>query len=128
MAAKELGVTLFDVRQLRKRSLKSVADQAEISPAYLQKLERGDVKSPSPHVLLALGEALDIPYERLMELAGYLVPRTRRRRGERPGVQVLAQALNSEQLTADELAALARYLAWYREDQERQRSRGAGGA
>lgn len=128
MAAKELGATLFDVRQLRKRSLKSVADQADISPAYLQKLERGGVKSPSPHVLLALGEALDIPYERLMELAGYLVPRTGRRRGERPGVQVLAQALNSEQLTEDELAALARYLAWYREEQERQRSRGAGGA
>ena len=56
MATKELGATLFDVRQPRKRSLKSVADQAEISPAYLQKLERGDVKSPSPHVLLALGE------------------------------------------------------------------------
>jgi transcriptional regulator with XRE-family HTH domain len=127
MAAKELGITLFDVRQLRKRSLKSVADQAEISPAYLQKLERGDVKSPSPHILLALGEALDIPYERLMELADYLVPRTGRRR-EQPGVQVLAQALNSEQLTEDELAALARYLAWYREEQERQRSRGAGGS
>jgi transcriptional regulator with XRE-family HTH domain len=128
MAAKELGATLFDVRQLRKRSLKSVADQAEISPAYLQKLERGDVKSPSPHVLLALGESLDIPYDRLMELAGYLVPRAGRRRREQPGVQVLAQALNSEQLTEDELAALAHYLAWYREEQERQRSRGAGGA
>ena len=128
MAAKHLGATLFNVRQLRKRSLKSVADQAGISPAYLQKLERGEVKSPSPHILLALSEALDVPYDQLMELAGYLVPRSKSQDSTQPGVDVLAQALNSEELTEDELAALARFLAWYREDQERQRSRGAGGA
>ena len=48
---------------------------AQISQGYLHKLEAGRVNTPSPRVLERLGTVLGIPYERLMELAGYVPPR-----------------------------------------------------
>ena len=94
------------------RSLKSVADQAKITAAYLQKLERNNVQKPSPNVLHALGSELKIPYEELMELAGYVAPD-----GDASRVSegnVLTYALSSERLTEDEAAKLLEYLDWYR--------------
>jgi transcriptional regulator with XRE-family HTH domain len=72
----QLGKRLHDVRRTQQRSLKSVAEAAGISAAYLQKLERGDVKSPSPHVLHGLSVALRVSYAALMEHAGFVVPGT----------------------------------------------------
>ncbi|MGH9005445.1 MAG: helix-turn-helix domain-containing protein, partial [Acidimicrobiia bacterium] len=68
-----LGLRLRDLRKSGRRSLKSVADGAGISIAYLQKLERDEVRAPSPHVLRGLARTLDISYADLMELAGYAV-------------------------------------------------------
>ncbi len=70
----DLGARLAERRRERGESLKVVADAAAISTAYLQKLERCEVKAPSPHVLRALAGALDLPYDHLMGLAGYLDP------------------------------------------------------
>ena len=53
-------------------SLQAVASGAGISAPYLLKLERGEVRTPSPRVLSRLGSMLDLEYFRLMELAGYL--------------------------------------------------------
>src|SRR4051794_36949965 len=74
MAAKELGERLRQVRTMRGWSLREAAEKADISPAYLQKLESAQVQNPSPHVLHALAEQLRMPYSSLMELAGYVVP------------------------------------------------------
>lgn len=68
----ELGTELKNARDLHGLSLQTVAETATISAAYLQKLERGQVGTPSPHVLRRLGSSLGLPYLRLMELAGYL--------------------------------------------------------
>jgi transcriptional regulator with XRE-family HTH domain len=100
-------------RARRKRPLNAVAAQAEISTAYLQKLEAGMVKQPSPHVLHQLASALGVGYAELMRLAGYVVPDAGQRRGRRPRNE-LTYALSSEELTEDEAAALAEYLDWYR--------------
>lgn len=54
--------------------MREVAAAAEISAAYLQKLERSQVAEPSPKILRRLAGALDLPYRRLMELAGYELP------------------------------------------------------
>lgn len=116
MSAEELGVRLRQVRELRGRSLRDAADSADISPTYLQKLERGQVKSPSPNVLYALAEQLGIPYSELMRLAGYVVPRGSQERTELP-TSVLAHALSSEDLTEREAEELAKYLAWFRSQQ-----------
>src|SRR5688572_21831991 len=113
MAAKELGAELRAVREFKGLSLAAVAEPAGISATYLQKLERGEVEAPSPHRLHALAEVLDISYTKLMELAGYIVPSAN---GDSRGdVSLLAQALSAEELTEEELADLAEYLAFRRQ-------------
>jgi len=116
MVKESLGSSLREIRELRKLSLNELARRAEISPAYLQKLERGEVKGPSPHILQSLATQLKVPYSSLMKLAGYLVPTTAKGRSDRSS---LAHALNSEELTDDEVEALSRYLAWYRHSRDR---------
>jgi transcriptional regulator with XRE-family HTH domain len=112
MPQSRLGLRLREVREMKKLSLKAVAEPAGISATYLQKLERDEVKAPSPHILFALSEVLKIPYSNLMELAGYVIPAS----GERTEGSLLAYALSSEELTDDEAEALARYLSWYRHE------------
>lgn len=114
---KKLGSKLRQERELKERPLSAVAKAADISTAYLQKLEVGDVRQPSPHVLHALSTVLEIDYAELMRLAGYVVPSSGagrpRRRNE------LTHALSSEELTEEEAEALAEYLNWYRSRQRR---------
>lgn len=91
------------------RPLTEVAAAAGISTAYLQKLEAGAVRQPSPNVLHQLADALGVSYANLMRLAGYVVP------GERPLARnELRYALSSEELTDEEARELAEYLDWYR--------------
>lgn len=104
-----LARTLRTTRGLQDRSVRSVAQAADISAAYLMKLEKGEVASPSPHVLHRLGEVLNLDYLDLMRLAGYVVPDTA---GQRSGA--LALALSSQRLTEDEAHALASFLQLYR--------------
>jgi HTH-type transcriptional regulator, competence development regulator len=112
----KLGECLRQVREIRQQSLRGAAAAAEISAPYLQKLERGDAHHPSPAVLHRLATALDIPYSDLMELAGHLVPRQGRANS---GVNVLAHAMSAENLSPDEIEALARYLAFLRHERTR---------
>ena len=116
-----LGEQLREVRGIRDMSMKAVADAADISTAYLQKLERDEVKTPSPHILYRLAEVLRVPYPQLMALAGYVVP-TSREESEREPQNLLAHALSSQELTEDEQRELARYLSWYRHQREQERS------
>lgn len=117
--SKELGQQLKTVRQLRGLSLKAVAEPAGISVAYLQKLEGGDVRQPSPNVLFRLGETLDVGYGTLMELAGYVVP------GEERALAASSSfdhALSSADLTEDERRAVAAFIAHLREQRGRSQS------
>jgi transcriptional regulator with XRE-family HTH domain len=100
-----LGRELADARAARGTSLKTVSSGAGISAAYLQKLERGQVESPSPRILLALSEQLDVKYERLMRLAGYAVPDSR---AEPAGA--LGQRLASASLSQSEEQAVAAFV------------------
>lgn len=115
MAAASLGAQLHEVRKLKALSLKAVAEPAGISPAYLQKLERNEVKRPSPHVLHGLAGVLEVPYMALMEAAGYVVPAADAKK-VKPG-SVLAHAFSSEEISEEEAEVLARYLRWYRNEQ-----------
>lgn len=107
--ARELGNTLKAVRDLHGKSLKAVAGPANISVAYLVKLERGEVATPSPHVLHRLAETLGVEYMELMRLAGYVVPESAGARSN-----ALAQALSSKDLTEEEARAVAAFLELYR--------------
>lgn len=100
-----LGDALKVARELAEKSLKAVAEPAGISAAYLLKLERGEVTSPSPHVLHRLAEQLGLDYMDLMRSAGYVVPD----RSAQP-TGTLAQALSAQNLTEEEARAVAAFL------------------
>jgi transcriptional regulator with XRE-family HTH domain len=68
-----LGTVLKAARG--RRSMRLVGEAAEISTAYVQKLERDQVETPSPNVLYRLAGVLDVPYSQLMQEAGFVVPR-----------------------------------------------------
>jgi len=103
------------VRDRKELPLSAVAAAADISTAYLQKLEAGSVKQPSPNILYQLAEALEIDYAELMRLAGYIVPNQPEDSGRRRNE--LTHALSSEELTEQEAEELAKYLEWYRQRQ-----------
>lgn len=106
-----LGDQLRSVRDVRGLSLKAVATPAEISTAYLQKLESGDVRQPSPNILHRLAGVLDIPYATLMELAGYVMPGAE----GATGADAFDHALSSENLTEAERRAVAAFIRHLRE-------------
>ena len=107
--APSIGATLRRARAVRQLSAVDAARAADISPAYLNKLENDAVKRPSPHVLNQLGRALGVPYAELMRLCGYPVP------GEPETSPAAAGGASLfADLSDDEREELLEYLAWYR--------------
>jgi HTH-type transcriptional regulator, competence development regulator len=108
----QLGGLLADLRIARGFTLRQVEEATgnAVSNAYLSQLEKGRVQKPSPNVLHSLAAVYGVPYESLMEKAGYLLPsgvgevKRRRRLG----------ALALDDLSADEEEELLKYLAFLR--------------
>src|SRR5512145_5611 len=71
-----LGDLLADLRAARGLSLRQVEEATDkaVSNAYLSQLEKGKIRKPSPNVLHGLAAVYAVPYEVLMEKAGYLPP------------------------------------------------------
>jgi transcriptional regulator with XRE-family HTH domain len=109
--ANELGALLADLRTAKGLSLREVEEATGkgVSNAYLSQLENGKIKKPSPNVLYSLAEVYAVPYEALMEKAGYLLPSehrgTRRKR---------LAAFAIDDLAAEEEEELLKYLAFLR--------------
>ena len=107
----ELGAVLADLRTAKGLSLREVEEATgkAVSNAYLSQLENGRIQKPSPNVLHSLSEVYAVPYESLMEKAGYLLPSedsgARRRR---------LAAFAIDDLTAEEEEELLKYLAFLR--------------
>ena len=107
-----LGGLLADLRAAKGFTLRQVEEASgnAVSNAYLSQLEKGKVQKPSPNVLHSLAAVYAVPYESLMEKAGYLLPaadgesRRRRRLG----------AFALDDLSAEEEEELIRYLAFVR--------------
>lgn len=83
----------------------------EVSNAYLSQLESGKITKPSPHILYSLANALAVPYETLMERAGYILPSAEKKENTKHG---RAATFAVDNLTADEESALLEYLAFLR--------------
>ena len=102
---------LADLRTAKGLSLREVEEATgkAISNAYLSQLEKGRIKKPSPNVLHSLAEVYAVPYEALMEKAGYLLPAEN---GGGPRKRLAAFAIDD--LTAEEEEELLKYLAFLR--------------
>ena len=107
----ELGALLADLRTAKGLSLREVEEATgkAVSNAYLSQLEHGRIQKPSPHVLHSLAEVYAVPYEALMEKAGYLLPSQ-----EGGGRRTRLAAFAIDDLTAEEEQELLKYLAFLR--------------
>jgi transcriptional regulator with XRE-family HTH domain len=113
-----LGEYLRNLRTARKMSLRDVEEGSGVSNAYLSQLEQGKITKPSPHFLHKLAGCYLVPYETLMEKAGYItkedaVPQkvSNQRRG-----QVAPSSLGT--LSRAEEEELLSYLAYIRSKQK----------
>ena len=106
-----LGAVLADLRSAKGLSLRQVEEATgrAVSNAYLSQLENGKIKQPSPNVLHRLAEVYGVPYEALMEKAGYLPPSE-----DGDGRRKRLAAFAIDDLTADEEEELLKYLAFLR--------------
>jgi transcriptional regulator with XRE-family HTH domain len=107
----ELGALLADLRTAKGFSLREVEEATgnAVSNAYLSQLENGKIKKPSPNVLHSLAQVYAVPYEALMEKAGYLLP-SKNEGGRRKRLAAFA----IDDLTAEEEEELLKYLAFIR--------------
>lgn len=107
-----LGALLADLRIARGLSLREVEEATgkAVSNAYVSQLENGKIQKPSPNVLHRLAEVYAVPYETLMERAGYLLPSAGKASGPRRRLAVFA----IDDLTAEEEEELLKYLAFLR--------------
>ena len=107
----ELGTLLADLRTAKGLSLREVEEATgkAVSNAYLSQLENGKIRKPSPNVLYSLAEVYAVPYEALMEKAGYLLP-SENGSGNRKRLAAFA----IDDLTAEEEEELLKYLAFLR--------------
>ncbi len=116
----ELGAYLANVRSVKKLTLREVEEATgrEVSNAYLSQLETGKITRPSPNVLHTLAKVYGVPYEMLMEKAGYLSPAaseaTSALRSAGSPRSDPSSPLASEGLTSEEEEKLIEYLAFLR--------------
>jgi transcriptional regulator with XRE-family HTH domain len=118
--APSIGGVLKQAREVRQLSAADAARAAGISAAYLNRLENDAVKKPSPHVLHQLSGVLNVPYNDLLDLSGYPLPRE----PDRNAAHTIGSALFAD-LTEDERDELLEYLAWYRSRRRSNRGNGA---
>lgn len=114
-----LGPYLASIRLVRRLTLREVeeATGGEVSNAYLSQLENNKIARPSPNVLHALAKVLSIPYETLMEKAGYLAPAQPESdvpRSASSAKKSRPSVFDGETLTPEEEEAMLEYLAFLR--------------
>ena len=74
MIKEDFGEKLRQYRNIKGLTLREVEKGTGVSNAYLNQMEQGKVKEPSPHILYKLATFYGAPYENLLKLAGYIVP------------------------------------------------------
>jgi HTH-type transcriptional regulator, competence development regulator len=113
----------------KKLTLREVGEATgkEVSNAYLSQLETGKITRPSPNVLHALAMVYGVPYETLMQKAGYISPASPGGAGvlrsASPARLDRIAAFGDESLTLEEQEKLLEYLAFLR---SRKGTRGKG--
>lgn len=112
--AKIFGEFLQGLRTAKGYTLRQVEELTgkEVSNAYLSQLENGKINKPSPQILHYLSIAYSVPYERLMQEAGYLQQAGERKEGEHHG-RVPTVAIDD--LTEEEEQMLLDYLKYLRQ-------------
>lgn len=127
-SAETLGAYLKSVRAGLALSLRDVesATEGQVSNPYLSQLETGKITEPSPHILHVLAAVYQIPYEKLMERAGYtassLMPAGAKMTAIGKKIDRRRKLANRsiDHLTAEEEKELLNYLSYWRTKNPRE--------
>lgn len=111
-----LGDALRVIRNARGLTLREVEEVTTISNAYLSQLETGKIDKPNPNFLYRLAQTYAVPYQMLMERAGYIhqLSESESSKKGRPRSLPGAALATVEDLTDDEASELMNYLAFLR--------------
>lgn len=113
-----LGEELRSIRETRGLTLRAIEKATGISNAYLSQLETGKIEKPSPNYLYKLAEIYNVPYDLLMEKAGYIY----RDKEKHQQQSLMSAALaTAENITSEEAAELMKYLAFLRSKNKHSR-------
>lgn len=109
-----LGQYLASIRDDRRLSQRDVERETNklVSNAYLSQIENDQIKKPSPNILHALAELYGVPYENLMERAGFVAPTRSHGGNEQRHGRVATFA--DHNLTSEEEAELVQFLGYLR--------------
>jgi HTH-type transcriptional regulator, competence development regulator len=66
-----LGDLLQKERNKRNLTLREVEQKTGIHNAHLSQIEKGSIARPAPNMLFTLAALYELPYEKLMQLAGH---------------------------------------------------------
>lgn len=107
-----LGDALQRERKDRDWTLRRVEQETGIHNAHLSQIEKGAITRPAPNILFTLASLYNLPYERLLQLAGHFKPAN----GE-PRRSIQGAALHAmEELTAEEQHQVLEYMQRLRRD------------
>ncbi|KZE68011.1 hypothetical protein AWM68_17725 [Fictibacillus phosphorivorans] len=67
----DLSKFIKETRIKQGLTMRKLASKAQISQAYISQIERGE-RHPQPDILRKLAVPLDVPYNKLMNIAGFL--------------------------------------------------------
>lgn len=114
-----LGDYLNSIRAIRRMTLREVEEASgkTVSNAYLSQLEKHKISKPSPNILRSLAEVYVVPYDTLMEKAGYYSPSVTQNDALRGAAELRSargQTFASANLTQEEEESLIEYLAFLR--------------
>ena len=70
-----IGEFIRKIREEKELSINQLALYSDVSAAHISRIERG-LREPSPAILRKISVALKVPYENLMEIAGYIDKQT----------------------------------------------------
>ena len=114
-----LGEYLAALRNARRMSLRDVEEGTgkSVSNAYLSQIEHGKIAKPSPNILHSLAAVYAVPYEMLMEKAGFIVATGPRPSNSKHG---RVATFADKNLTTEEEEELLRYLGYLRSRRPKQ--------
>lgn len=98
----ELGNFIKEKRAARELSIRKLAELAGISHTEIKRIEDGVRKQPSPQVLRAIAEALNISYDDIMTSAGYI--------DSPANILVTAKIKDMDDLTEEEVSKVEDYI------------------
>ena len=103
----ELGQYISAQRAAKKISLRKLAVLANLSHTEIYRLENGERKHPSPCVLKSIALALNLNYNDLLKVAGYLDESMSIKEGPR-------QQIDCEGLSESEIREVERFIEFLR--------------